>query len=119
MFGQRLRELRKEKRMSQQEMGEILNASQQSIGNWERGRNFPPEEVVLKVADYFDVSIDYLYGKDVPRWATQDDVVDLDKMLNDQVAMSFGGEDLTKAEEQRVKDVLTTLFWDKLKDKRM
>lgn len=118
MLGERLRNLRQSKSMSQAELGEILNTTQQSIGNWERGRNFPPEETVVKIAEYFGVSVDYLFGADVPRWATRQDVLDLDKLLNEQVVMSFGGERLTLQEQQRVKDVLTGLFWNKLHSKR-
>ena len=42
----------------------------------------------------------------VPDWATKDEVVELDKLLDSNVNMSYGGETLTPEQVQRVKDIL-------------
>lgn len=66
-----------------------------------------------KVADYFGVTTDFLLGSNqAPKWANKDDLFELDKMLNSNVNMAYGGETLTEQEKQRVKDVLTGLFWE-------
>lgn len=65
-----------------------------------------------------NVSVDYLLGINVPDWATQDDIIDLEEMLNSNVNMAYGGENLTEEEKQRVKDVLTGIFWEKIKDRK-
>lgn len=62
-FGNRLKQLREEKDLKQDELGKILNVSRQSISNYENGLRFPnDEEFLVKLANFFDVSLDYLLG---------------------------------------------------------
>lgn len=63
MLGIRLRELRNEKEITQSELGKILNLSQRSISQYELGIRFPDEVVLNLIADFFDVSLDYLFGR--------------------------------------------------------
>lgn len=60
MFANRLRELRKEKKLSQTELGKILNLAQRTISSYENGERFPDAFTLNTIADYFGVSIDYL-----------------------------------------------------------
>lgn len=60
----RLRELRKEKGLTTTELGEIIGCSNPTITNYERGYRKPDPETLLKLADYFGVSVDYLLGRD-------------------------------------------------------
>ena len=62
-----LKKLRGEKRLSQAELAEILKISQQTIASWEVGRTEPDNEMLVKIAKYFDVSVDYLLGQTVVR----------------------------------------------------
>lgn len=114
MIGHRLANLRERKGLSQAALADKINKSQSSIAMWETNKRRVPEDALIILADFYDVSIDYLMGRDVPRWASQDDVIELEKLLDNNVNMAYGGESLTENEKQRVKDVLTTLFWDKL-----
>ena len=57
------KELRTAKKMSQENMAKELNVSQSLINNWEAGRSTPAPEMLIYIADYFDVSIDYLVGR--------------------------------------------------------
>ncbi|TLQ08805.1 helix-turn-helix transcriptional regulator [Marinilactibacillus psychrotolerans] len=118
MFKERLKLLRKNKGLTQKELADILHVSQQTVGSWEVGRAFPDESTVNKLSTFFNVSIDYLYGKDVPGWASSEDVVELEKVLEDNVNMSYGGENLTEEEKQRVKDIITGLFWEKAQKRK-
>ncbi len=63
MFGIRLKELRQEKEITQSELGKILNLSQRSISQYELGIRFPDEIILNLIADFFDVSLDYLFGR--------------------------------------------------------
>ena len=117
-FGQVLKELRKRKKMTQQELGDVIHVSKVSISGYENSNRFPDTETLEKIADFFEVSVDYLLGRDVPDWATNEDVLDLQDMLNSNVNMAYGGEHLTEEEKQRVKDVLTGIFWEKLQEKK-
>lgn len=62
-FGNRLRELRKENRISAKELSNALDIAQSSISRYENGLREPRRDFLEKVSLYFDVSIDYLLGK--------------------------------------------------------
>ena len=60
--GYLLSELRREKRLSQEELAKIIGTSQSSVGHWESGRRNIPQDKLLQLSKYFNVSIDYLLG---------------------------------------------------------
>lgn len=62
-FGDNVMLLRKKKKMSQAALGKIIGTSGDVIGRYERGDITPSIEVVSKIADALEVSIDYLIGK--------------------------------------------------------
>ena len=67
-IGKRLRALREGVRLTQVNMAEILGVQQSRINRFETGRSTSPPEVFIKYADYFNVSMDYLYCRtDEPR----------------------------------------------------
>lgn len=74
MFSERLRQLRTERRLTQDELASKINVSPKTIGAWERNDRKPPVEAVSELAEYFDVSTDFLLGHSSTRQA-----VDLDK----------------------------------------
>lgn len=59
-FGQRLANLREEKGIYQKELAAILNVSPSTVSNYENDVHFPDIEILCKLANYFDVSTDYL-----------------------------------------------------------
>ena len=61
-FANRLRELRKEKNVNQQKLSNYLGYGYTAIANYESGRNEPSIDTICKIADYFDVTVDYLIG---------------------------------------------------------
>lgn len=63
MYFPRLRELRKEQSMSQQDLGEILGVMQTVYSRYERGSITIPVELLLKLADIYGTSIDYILGR--------------------------------------------------------
>ncbi|WP_277630360.1 helix-turn-helix domain-containing protein [Atopococcus tabaci] len=117
-IGHRLANLRERKGLSQSALADLLGRSQSSVAMWETNKRRVPEEVLNQLADLYGVSLDYIMGRDVPKWASEEDVVDLEEMLNSNVNMSFGGENLTEEEKQRVRDVLTGIFWEKLEKQK-
>lgn len=62
MFSQRLKSLRKDKGLTQKELGHHFNLSQSSIAFYEKGEREPDFATLIKFADFFDVSTDYLLG---------------------------------------------------------
>ena len=62
-FGQNMMLIRKQKKLSQAALGKIIGTSGDVIGRYERGDIKPSIDVVAKIADALEVSIDYLIGK--------------------------------------------------------
>ena len=60
MLYKRIRDLREDHDLTQREIGEILSCSQRVYSNYERGELDIPTEYLVKLADYYDVSIDYM-----------------------------------------------------------
>lgn len=63
MFNKILKELRTEKGITQQELSKHISVSDRTIGYYESGDRFPDQDVLEEIANYFNVSIDYLLGK--------------------------------------------------------
>ena len=67
IFAFRVRALRKQKKLNQQELGEALGMAQTAISNIENGARTTTIEKLILLAEFFDVSTDYLLGlKDEP-----------------------------------------------------
>ncbi len=60
---QRIRDLREDKDLTQKQMGEILSCSQRVYSNYERGDLDIPTEILIKLADFYEVSIDYILNR--------------------------------------------------------
>ncbi len=63
MFAERLKALRKENKISQQKLADLLGLGQSTIAMWEKGKNSPEYESLINIANIFNVSIDYLAGQ--------------------------------------------------------
>lgn len=61
-FGLILKELRKEKRLTQTELAVELCTTQDTISLWELKKSYPDVLTLIKIAKFFDVSCDYLLG---------------------------------------------------------
>lgn len=62
-FCERLKELRIEKEISQQELGKLLNVSKMAVSHWEKGHSEPSISQLIILSNFFQVSVDYLVGK--------------------------------------------------------
>jgi len=63
MFGKRLALLRKQKGISQYEFADRIGFSRGQVANYEQGKREPDYETLQKIADFFEVSTDYLLGR--------------------------------------------------------
>lgn len=61
-FSDRLKELRKQARLTQVEIAEKLGISQPAYASWERGTKKPTQENLIKIAQTLNVTVDYLVG---------------------------------------------------------
>lgn len=64
MFAQRFKYLRQSKGLNQVQLGENLGVKKQTISNWENDNIMPSVEMLEKIATFFQVSTDYLLGRD-------------------------------------------------------
>lgn len=60
---QRIQDLRTDADMSQKQLSEILHISQRSYSHYETGSRNIPVEMLIRLANYYDISIDYLIGR--------------------------------------------------------
>lgn len=58
----KFRELRKEKGFTQKELSEMLNLNQTTVSHWELGTALPDVKTLIKLAEIYDVSIDFILG---------------------------------------------------------
>lgn len=63
MLYQRIRELREDHDLTHVQMGKILSCSQRVYSNYERGELDIPTEILIKLADFYEVSVDYLLNR--------------------------------------------------------
>jgi transcriptional regulator with XRE-family HTH domain len=62
-FADRLRHLRKEKRITQEKLAEIFFITKSAVSKYETGINTPENKLLQDIADFFEVSVDYLLGR--------------------------------------------------------
>lgn len=114
---ERIRQLRIDKGLTQQELADTLGITQQAVGRWERGLATPDTSTLPRLADFFGVTVDYLLGRtDEPTTTIQQKQEqkrpkDLQKFLDQQQIM-FDGVPLTEDDKEKIRKALELIFWD-------
>lgn len=62
-FSERIKELRQQEQLTQEQLGSVIGVSKFSVHLYEKGTNCPDMKGLIALADYFDVSLDYLAGR--------------------------------------------------------
>lgn len=101
MIGERIKELRKSKKMSQSELGKFIGVSQTTVTAWENGRAEPSSSYVAKLATFFNVSTDYLLGRN-PK---EDDLKTAD-LADDDTIFTFEGKPIPEQDLEYMKRLL-------------
>lgn len=91
-FAERLKTLRKQVKLTQAQIAEKLNISQQAYASWEHGVKKPTQENLVKIAQVLNVSVDYLVGN------SEEGIDELD---NIELLFRMNSKGLTE-EEKRV-----------------
>jgi len=60
---ERIRDLREDRDLTQKDLGELLGVSQATYSRYEGGKLDIPTDVLLRLADYYKVTVDYLLGR--------------------------------------------------------
>ena len=120
-IGERIKTLRKKKHWTQDELAHYLEVAPSSVGSYERGSRQPTIENLIRMAKYFNVSLDYLLCQtDDTRTLSnfkREDSKDLKDFLRDQSVM-FTGLELSERDKEKILHILTGLFWDDIINKR-
>lgn len=111
MLGNNIKELRKNKRMTQKDLAEAMRVSQQTVGAWETERAIPGADTLSDLADYFNVTTDYLLGRPEKKDNDNVDYVALDKALDN--ARSFDGEPMDDHDREILRGILKGYFTTK------
>lgn len=101
MIGERIKELRKSKKMSQSELGKFIGVSQTTVTAWENGRAEPSSSYVAKLATFFNVSTDYLLGRD-----TKEDDLKTADLADDDTIFTFEGKPIPEQDLEYMKRLL-------------
>ena len=90
-FSKNLRSLRKEANMRQQDLADELGVAQTTIASYEQDQRFPNHETLIEIADFFNVSIDFLLGRDDSKNLDMNTVSDnmAEKMELNDIAKSY------------------------------
>ena len=99
-----MKNLRKIKNVSQEILGNHLGVTSNAIYSWEANRTQPSIEMIVKIAEYFEVSTDYLLG------LNQEDAENIEKLkiALKEAGLMFG-EDLTKEELEKALKIVEML----------
>ncbi len=81
MVGKIIRKLRQEKGITQNELSNYLGLTPKMVSFYELGERFPPYDIINKLADYFEVSTDYLLGRS--------EIKNPEKLLNNYSKLSL------------------------------
>lgn len=101
-FPERLKELRKNRKISQQTLSKYLNYGYTAIANYESGRNEPSIDTLIQIAEYFDVTVDYLIGlSDFPNREKG--------LLKKETKLLLGYRELNDAEQNVIEELLEIL----------
>lgn len=94
----RIREVRKAKKLSQTELAEMLHVHQTAVSQWENGKTEPDMDNLCRIADIFGVTVDYLLGVDTQSQTIDEQLSEIDFALSGEI------RDLNDEEKQDVLD---------------
>lgn len=102
MIGQTIRDLRKLKKMSQSELAKVVGVSQTTVTAWETGKAEPSSSAISSLADYFNVTTDYLLG----RPEKKDDDTKTADIDDDDVIFTYEGRRIPKEDLELIRRIM-------------
>ncbi|WP_292300466.1 helix-turn-helix transcriptional regulator [Megasphaera sp.] len=100
-FGEKLKSCRKNMRLNQKEFGQKIGVAESTVSLYESNKRFPDADTLKKIANLFDVSLDYLLGNVKSNHAAEGKMPkDLNKFLQ-QSEIIFDGDTYNLTDEDR------------------
>ncbi len=106
MFGDKVKELRLSIDKSQSEVARDLNISRSTVGMIEKGERMPSPDLIMKFANYFNVTIDYFFGRD---YKTTENLLRMQKLKKLKYELEDNSCQVAK-EQQKYETLDSTLF---------
>lgn len=99
---ERLKECRKNKKLTQEQLSNLIGINRSTYAKYETGENEPDAATLDKFANFFKVSVDYLLGRTDNPTLVEEDREDNDK----NATLTFNGERLTEDEQEHLMNEL-------------
>ncbi|HEK9100172.1 helix-turn-helix transcriptional regulator [Bacillus pfraonensis] len=112
MIGERLRKLRKTNKLTMKELGQKLNLAESTISGYENGNRKPDYDTLNKFADFFEVSADYLLGRDSVKNTDKNATID-NPLTDPNLGLWF--KDIKDASPEKQEELKQ--FWEFIKAK--
>ena len=87
MFNENLRELRKSKGFTQEELATKINVVRQTVSKWEKGLSVPDADSLQKIADVLDVEVSQLLGANIETEASKNEIAEQLSRINEQLVI--------------------------------
>ncbi|MEG1313975.1 MAG: helix-turn-helix domain-containing protein [Bacilli bacterium] len=123
-FGERLKDLRKSNGLTQEQLAKIFYLNKSSISRYENDVQLPENDLLQKIADYFNVSLDYIMARTdtansivitkTTSAISKKEIRDHDEFMSEARAMFMNGEVADEDKEKIFKDI-SDLFWESKK----
>jgi HTH-type transcriptional regulator, competence development regulator len=105
MLKNKLIELRKAKKLRQEDIAKILGIARTTYAMYEQGNRQPDFDTLNKIADYFDVTIDHLLGREDKVKTKEDSLEEVNKLVKEYGIEQFGFFDIEKWKDLSQEDI--------------
>lgn len=108
----RIKQLASEHAMSIAELERKLNFANGSISKWDK--QSPSMDRITVVADYFNVTTDYLIGRNqTPKDATEKETKELKNILQNEAGLTYSQETVTPEDRAAIDSMIAAYYWNK------
>lgn len=101
MLSEKLKFLRKQKGMTQESLAMLLNVTRQTISKWEKGLSVPDADMLVRLAEIFEVSVSSLLGGKIENDSDRDSVAEHLAHIAEQLAVK----------NRRTKRIIKAIIW--------
>ncbi|MBN2910803.1 helix-turn-helix transcriptional regulator [Polycladomyces sp. WAk] len=106
-FGDRIALLREKAGLTQEQLAQKIGISRAALAKYEKSRREPDFETLDKIADFFNVSVDYLLGRNKER---EKETIDIKEALeNKSKVATWEGKELTEEQRQALKEIFAVI----------
>ncbi|ENK0839159.1 helix-turn-helix transcriptional regulator [Clostridium botulinum] len=102
MLGDKIKKLRKSKNITQEELGKNIGVTTSMVGMYETNARKPSYEVLIKIAEFFNVSTDFLLNTEEKLDMTLNSVKKIYNMVK-EATDEYGIEEVTEKQENKIK----------------